>query len=145
MHIYKSLLMLSMSTFSFQVWCCAISSDNELIVSGSRDGAIRLWRMRTGNPVCCYNTGIDIFKLKISSDSRTIVALGDREAARKLIMLQIVRRRSRSQGPSRATSPYASDASRPISPYQPHQQQHRERFPSSSSYASDHVSRSRYK
>ena len=124
-----------------QVWCCDLSSDNEIVVSGSKDGAIRLWRLQTGAPICVYNTGADVFKIKISSDSRTVVALGDKMESRKLLMLQVVRRKTRSQVPSRATSPYASDASRPISPsYRDHSHDrsapspYRERYTSSSSY-----------
>ena len=123
-----------------QVLCCAISSDNEIVVSGSQDGSIRLWRLHNGDSICAYNTGADVFKVKISKNSRTVVALGDKMQARKLIMLQIVRRKTRSQFPSRATSPYPSDASRPISPYReggcsgPSPYRHQ----SSSSYVSEH-------
>ena len=75
----------------FQVWCCGISADNEIIVSGSSDGTIRLWRMKNGTEMCVFNCGVDIFHVTMSRDKGTIVALGDKFGARKLIMLQVVR------------------------------------------------------
>ncbi|XP_053386148.1 uncharacterized protein LOC123539409 isoform X3 [Mercenaria mercenaria] len=74
-----------------EVWCSAISNDNEIVVSGSADGTIRLWRMKNGTEMCTFNCGVDIFYVTMSRDKGTIVALGDKYGARKLIMLQVVR------------------------------------------------------
>ncbi|XP_052814372.1 uncharacterized protein LOC128241470 isoform X5 [Mya arenaria] len=74
-----------------EVWCTAISSDNEIAVSGSADGTIRLWRVKNGTEMCVFNCGVDIFDVTMSRDKGTIVALGDKYGARKLIMLQVVR------------------------------------------------------
>ena len=103
-----------MHVFLTQVWCCTISTDDDLLVSGSRDGSIRLWRLNTGQHVCSFNTGHDIFSLRMSGDKRTIVALGDRDSVRKLIMLRVVVTKVRSQAGSRATSPqsFASESYR---------------------------------
>ena len=98
-------------TTVLQVWCCAVSADDDMLVSGSRDGSIRLWRLQTGQHVCSFNTGHDIFSLKMSRDKRTIVALGDREGVRKLIMLRVVVTKVRSRAGSRATSPQSVSAS----------------------------------
>ena len=105
---------ITVSLLLLQVWCCTVSADDELLVSGSRDGSIRLWRLNTGQHVCSFNTGHDIFSLKMSGDKRTIVALGDRDAVRKLIMLRVVVTKVRSQAGSRATSPqsFASESYR---------------------------------
>ncbi|KAL5005761.1 hypothetical protein ScPMuIL_016919 [Solemya velum] len=80
-----------------EVWCCAISPDNEIVVSGSRDGTIRLWRTKNGQEICLFKTGVDIFFVTMSHDKSTIVALGDKFGARKLIMLQVVRTKIRRQ------------------------------------------------
>ena len=72
-----------------------VSPDNEVVVSGSRDGTIRLWRLRRGAEICAYPTGVDIFFVTMSHDKGTIVALGDKFGSRKLIMLQVVRTRTR--------------------------------------------------
>jgi len=73
-----------------EVWCCAISKDGELVVSGSRDRTIRLWRVVNGSLVCTFNCNVDVFQVQMTSDKRTIVALGDRDVSRMLIMLKVV-------------------------------------------------------
>jgi WD40 repeat protein len=69
---------------------CAISKDGELVVSGSRDRTIRLWRVVNGSLVCTFNCNVDVFQVQMTSDKRTIVALGDRDVSRMLIMLKVV-------------------------------------------------------
>lgn len=81
----------TLSGHSDEVWCSSISPDNEIVVSGSSDGTIRLWRMKNGTEMCVFNCGVDIFFVTMSHDKGTIVALGDKYGARKLIMLQVVR------------------------------------------------------
>ena len=93
-----------------------MSQDNEILVSGSKDGYIRLWKLYDGSSVTTFFTGVDVFQVRMSKSKKTIVALGDKFGARKLIMLQIVRTKTRSRAPSRATSPLGP-SSRPISPY----------------------------
>lgn len=85
------------------MWCCTISNDNELVVSGSRDCTIRLWRTEDGQPMAAIDAGMDVFKVLLSNNKQTIVALADRAASRKLVMLKVVR--NRIKGSSRATSP----------------------------------------
>ncbi|XP_060080041.1 uncharacterized protein LOC132559439 isoform X2 [Ylistrum balloti] len=80
-----------------EVWCVAISPDNEIVVSGSRDCSIRLWRLKSGSEICTFTTGVDVFYVTMSHDKGTIVALGDKCGARKLIMLQVVRSKVRRQ------------------------------------------------
>jgi len=89
-----------------QVWCCSLSSDGELLVSGSRDRSIRLWRVSDGTQAAAISTGVDVFRVLLSSDQRTIVALADRLRAHKLVMLRVVRTKVRGDsGASRTTSP----------------------------------------
>jgi len=58
-------------------------------VSGSRDRTIRLWRMQDGVAVAAINAGVDVFRVLLSNNKKTIVALADRGASRKLIMLKV--------------------------------------------------------
>lgn len=69
-------------------------------MSGSRDGTIRLWQLRNGKEVCSFNAGVDVFYITMSHDKETIVALGDKFGARKLIMLQVVRTKVKRQVPA---------------------------------------------
>ncbi|ESO09508.1 hypothetical protein HELRODRAFT_109714 [Helobdella robusta] len=92
-----------------EVWCCTISNDNELVVSGSRDQTIRLWRVEDGGLMASIQTGIDIFRVMLSNNKKTVVALADKFGARKLVMLQVVRTKIKSSGGgSRATSPMST-------------------------------------
>lgn len=91
------------------MWCCTISNDNELLVSGSRDCTIRLWRADDGQQVAAIDAGMDVFRVLLSNNKKTIVALADKAASRKLIMLKVVR--TKMKGSSRATSPRWQDGS----------------------------------
>ena len=71
------------------MWCCALSNDNELAVSGSRDHTIRMWRVADGTAVAAIDAGVDVFRVLISNNKKTVVALADKFGARKLIMLQV--------------------------------------------------------
>ena len=89
-----------------QVWCCTLSNDGEVVVSGSRDRTIRLWRASDGSEAAAVSAGVDVFRVLLSDDQRTIVALADRRGARKLIMLRVVRTKLRTGSTgSRTTSP----------------------------------------
>ena len=106
-------VLFTISLCCVQVWTCCISTDSELLVSGSRDQTIRLWKLSTGQQISSFNTGVDVFTVKISNDKKTIVALGDKFHTRKLIMLQVVVKKIRSRAGSRATSPLSHQGSPP--------------------------------
>ncbi|CAD5125830.1 DgyrCDS14032 [Dimorphilus gyrociliatus] len=86
-----------------QVWCCTISSDGDWIVSGGRDGTVRLWKLATGNPICFWKCAVDVFSVKLSPDKQVLCALGDKFGARKLVLLRVVHTRTI----SRSTTPAA--------------------------------------
>jgi WD40 repeat protein len=77
------------------VLSATISLYSEIVVSGSWDGSIRVWRIRDGSQMCWFTSNIEILNVKLSNDKHAIVALGERNNHRKLIMLQIVRNRTR--------------------------------------------------
>jgi len=83
-----------------------MSNDGELVVSGSRDRTIRLWRLSDGTQAAAISASWDVFRVVLSNDQRTVVALADRLGARKLLMLRVVRTKVRSaSGGSRVGSP----------------------------------------
>ena len=53
-----------------------------------------MWRVADGTAVAAIDAGVDVFRVLISNNKKTVVALADKFAARKLIMLQVVRRLS---------------------------------------------------
>ncbi|CAI2732736.1 unnamed protein product [Schistosoma spindalis] len=98
----------------------AISLDSEVVVTGSWDGSIRVWRVRDGNQMCWFTSNIEILQVKISNDKRALVALGERSGHRKLIMLQVLRNRTRTTTNLRtAGSRITSSLSPPTPGYSP--------------------------
>ena len=67
------------------------SLDQEILVSGSRDGSIRLWRVRDGSQMCWFTSNIAVLCARITDPKNALVALGDKQGRRKLILMQIVR------------------------------------------------------
>jgi len=59
--------------------------------------------MSDGVAVAAIDAGVDIFKVLISNNKKTVVALADKFAARKLVMLQVVRSKTKSLASSRST------------------------------------------
>jgi len=80
-----------------QVRCCHLSNDCELLASGSRDGTVRVWRVSDGVQTSSVSVGVvDVFRLLMSDDHQTLVALADRRdrdqnapAAGKLVLLRV--------------------------------------------------------
>ena len=54
-----------------------------------------MWRVADGTAVAAIDAGVDVFRVLISNNKKTVVALADKFAARKLIMLQVVRRKTK--------------------------------------------------
>ena len=69
------------------------SKDGELVVSGSMDCTIRVWRPLTGLALAVCDTGLMIQRVLIADDKQTIVALGGDVIAPKLVMLHVTRTR----------------------------------------------------
>jgi len=88
----------------FKVRSLDFSVDRELLVSGSRDGSIRVWRVRDGSQLCWFTSNIAVLCARISDAKNVLVALGDKLGRRKLIMMQIVRARSRRTRPVGASA-----------------------------------------
>jgi len=63
-----------------------------------------MWRVADGTPVAAIDAGVDVFRVLISNNKKTVVALGDKFAARKLIMLQVVRRKTKTSTSSSRTA-----------------------------------------
>jgi len=77
----------------WQVTSCVWSSDGELVVSGSMDCTIRVWRALTGVALAVCDTGLSIQRVLLADNKQTIVALGGDVISPKLVMLQVTRTR----------------------------------------------------
>lgn len=69
------------------------STDGELVVSGSLDCTIRVWRALTGVALAVCDSGLGVQRVVIADNKQTIVALAGDAMAPKLIMLHVTRTR----------------------------------------------------
>jgi len=69
------------------------SADGELVISGSMDCTIRVWRPLTGLALAVCHTGLMIQRVLMAANKQTIVALGGDVIAPKLVMLHVTRTR----------------------------------------------------
>jgi len=68
------------------------SVDGELLMSGSVDCTIRVWRAVSGLALAVCETGLSVQRVIISDNKQTIAAIsGDCTAAPKLVMLHVTR------------------------------------------------------
>lgn len=87
--------------------------DQEILVSGSRDGSIRLWRVRDGSQMCWFTSNIAVLCARITDPKNALVALGDKQGRRKLILMQIVRSKTRRTRPLTTATTTSSSAHQP--------------------------------
>jgi len=78
---------------NWQVTSCAWFADGDLVVSGSMDCTIRVWRALTGVALAVCDTGLTVHCVLLADNKQTIVALGGDVVAPKLIMLNVTRTR----------------------------------------------------
>jgi len=69
------------------------SADGELVVSGSMDLTIRVWRPLAGVALAVCDTGLTLQRVLIADNKQTIVALGGDVIMPKLVMLHVTRTR----------------------------------------------------
>lgn len=69
------------------------SVDGQLVVSGSMDCTIRVWRALTGVAVAVCHTGLSIQRVLLTDNKQTIVALGGDMISPKLVLLHVTRTR----------------------------------------------------
>jgi len=68
------------------------STDGELVVSGSVDCTIRVWRPLPGLALAvCETPGLSVQRVLIADDKRTIVAVAGHCVSPKLVMLHVTR------------------------------------------------------
>lgn len=69
---------------------CACISTNQLVATGSKDQTICLWRLQTGQLASTMPVGMTPIDLHMAAHNRTIVAIGDKDGERQLLMLRVV-------------------------------------------------------
>ncbi|CAF2066583.1 unnamed protein product [Rotaria magnacalcarata] len=69
---------------------CSCVSTNQLVATGSKDQNVCLWRLQTGQLASTMPIGMTPIDIHMAAHNRTIVAIGDRDGERQLLMLRVV-------------------------------------------------------
>ncbi|CAF1082643.1 unnamed protein product [Adineta steineri] len=72
-----------------EITCICIST-NQLVATGSKDQNICLWRLHTGQIASTMPVGMTPVDIHMAAHNRTIVAIGDKDGERQLLMLRVV-------------------------------------------------------
>lgn len=65
-------------------------SNNELVVTGSSDQTVGLWRLHGGQQVSSILVGMNLVEVSIAKHNKRIVAIGERDGDQQLLMLKVV-------------------------------------------------------
>jgi hypothetical protein len=65
-------------------------SNNDLIVTGSNDQTVGLWRLYGGQQVSSIAVGMNLVECSIAKHNKRIVAIGERDGDQQLLMLKVV-------------------------------------------------------
>ena len=73
--------------------CASISACDKFVASGSSDCSIRLWQLTTGRQLAVFDACVDVYSVLVyrqddDDDQLRLAALGDRSAARKLMLFR---------------------------------------------------------
>ncbi|CAF4741228.1 unnamed protein product [Rotaria sp. Silwood1] len=69
---------------------CSCISTNQLVATGSKDQNICLWRLQTGQIASTMPIGMTPIDIHMAAHNRTIVAIGDKDGERQLLMLRVI-------------------------------------------------------
>jgi len=69
---------------------CACVSTNQLVATGSKDQTICLWRAHTGQLASTMPVSMIPMDIHMAAHNRTIVAIGEKDGERQLLMLRVV-------------------------------------------------------
>lgn len=60
------------------------------MATGSKDQTICLWRLQTGQIASTMPVGMTPVDVHMAAHNRTIVAIGDKDGERQLLMLRVI-------------------------------------------------------
>ncbi|CAF3883981.1 unnamed protein product [Rotaria sp. Silwood2] len=69
---------------------CSCISTNQLVATGSKDQNICLWRLQTGQIASTMPIAMTPIDIHMAAHNRTIVAIGDKDGERQLLMLRVI-------------------------------------------------------
>ena len=69
---------------------CASISNNDLVVTGSTDQTVGLWRLYNGNQISTMSVGMNLIEVHMAKHNKTIVAIGEKDGEQQLLMLRVI-------------------------------------------------------
>jgi hypothetical protein len=65
-----------------------------LVVTGSTDQTVGLWRLHNGNPISTMTVGMSVIEVNMAKHNKTIIAIGEKEGEHQretqLLMLKVI-------------------------------------------------------
>jgi WD40 repeat protein len=69
---------------------CASISLNDLVITGSTDQTVGLWRLYSGTQISTMAVGMNIIEVEMAKHNKTIVAIGEKDGEQQLLMLRVI-------------------------------------------------------
>lgn len=64
--------------------------NNDLLVTGSTDQTVCLWRLFTGHQVSQMAVGMNLVEVHMARHNKTIVAIGEKDGEQQLLLLRVI-------------------------------------------------------
>jgi hypothetical protein len=61
-----------------------------LIVTGSSDQTVGLWRLQNGTQISTMMVGMNLIEVHMAKHNKTIVAIGEKDGEQQLLMLRVI-------------------------------------------------------
>jgi WD40 repeat protein len=65
-------------------------SNNDLVITGSTDNTVGLWRLQGGNQISSMSVGMIPIEVYMAKHNKTIVAIGEKDGEQQLLMLRVI-------------------------------------------------------
>lgn len=69
---------------------CVSVSNNDLVVTGSTDNTVGLWRLNDGCQISSMSVGMTPVEVQMAKHNKTIVAIGEKDGEQQLLMLRVI-------------------------------------------------------
>jgi|LakMenEpi03Aug12_release.lakeMendotaPanAssembly.Ray.scaffolds.fasta_scaffold3606441_1 hypothetical protein len=64
--------------------------NNDLLITGSSDQTVCLWRLYTGHQVSLMSVGMNLVEVYMAKHNKTIVAIGEKDGEQQLLLLKVI-------------------------------------------------------
>ena len=64
--------------------------NNDLLITGSTDQTVGLWKLMSGQQVSSMNVGMGLMEVHMARHNKTIVAIGEKDTEQQLLLLRVI-------------------------------------------------------